>query len=159
MKGWWKKRSEGIPFSESMCSSTSSSHKGRAVGYYLDVLIDAPLYFVLPQSPSSIYATARLFYLSYSQRRGWAAELENKRIIFLALEFPKPRFKYKIKTQHKTKLRKAQSVTYSVSLSLRLDQIVTWLEDGSEETQTWFWVDTWGETSHYVPLPWVLGWR
>lgn len=69
------------------------------MGYYLDVLIDAPLYFVLPQSPSSIYATARLFYLSYSQRRGWAAELENKRIIFLALEFPKPRLRLKHNTK------------------------------------------------------------
>lgn len=101
----------------------------------MDVLIDVPPYFVLPQSPSSIYATARLFYLSYSQRRGWAAELENKRI-FLALEFPKPRFKYKIKTQHKTKLRKAQSVIYSVSLSLRLIKLSPGLEGGSEETQT-----------------------
>ena len=46
-----KSNVDRIPFFESMCSSTSSLHKGRAVGYYLDVLIDVPPLLSLTSEP------------------------------------------------------------------------------------------------------------
>ena len=46
-----KSNVDRIPFFESMCSSTSSSHKGRVVGYYLDVLIDVPPLLSLTSEP------------------------------------------------------------------------------------------------------------